>query len=45
MMFGAESRLGSAGVEVLLRRQSGSLLQQLSGSLFLNSTLRDLVIR
>ncbi|MDQ3023825.1 MAG: signal peptide peptidase SppA, partial [bacterium] len=45
LMFGAEAGVGSTGVDALMRRHSAGFLQQLSGSLFLNTTLRDLVIR
>lgn len=45
ILFGAEARLPSASIEGLLRHQAGSLLQRLSGSLYLNTTLRDLVVR
>jgi protease IV len=44
-LFSSRARLEGGSLDQLVRSQAGSALQQISGSLMLSTTLRDLVVR
>jgi ClpP class serine protease len=44
-LLSSRARFGTGSLDQLVRSQAGGALQQISGSLMLSTTLRDLVVR